>query len=84
MKIIKLTESTTKLKGTLFGDRVDRKQADVLDSLSQQIEEATEGEEILSIQYVEEKKISGRIGYDRSEIGFYDKTKAISAYVTLK
>lgn len=84
MKIIKLTESTTKPNGMLFADRIDRSQSEIFDSLSNRIEEATEGQEILSIQYVEEKKMSGRIGYDRSDIGFYEEVKAISAYITLK
>lgn len=84
MKIIKLTESTTKQIGFSFGDRVDRKEEEVLDSLAEQINEKTYGKEIIAIQYVENKRLSGRIGYDRSDIDIRSQTESITAYVTVK
>lgn len=84
MKIIKLTESTTKRNGFAFGDVVDRSEDEILTSLAEQIDEETYGKEIIAIQYVENKSLSGRIGYDRSDIDMRSRTTSITAYVTIK
>lgn len=84
MKIIKLTESTTQQIGFSFGDKVTITEEEVLSSLAEQINKETYGEEIITIQYVENKSLSGRIGYDRSEIGIRSKIESITAYVTIK
>lgn len=84
MEIIKMTEYTTKQNGFAFGDRVDRKEEEVLNSLAERINEETYGKEIIAIQYVENKSLSGRIGYDRSDIDIRSTTSSITAYVTIK
>lgn len=84
MKIIKLTESTTERNGFAFGDVVNRSEDEILTSLAEQIDEETYGKEIIAIQYVENKSLSGRIGYDRSDIDIRSKTESITAYVTIK
>ena len=84
MKIIKLTQSTTEQIGFSFGDKDDITEEEVLSSLAEQINEETYGKEIIAIQYVENKSLSGRIGYDRSDIEIRSKTESITAYVTIK
>lgn len=84
MKIIKLTESTTERNGFAFGDVVDRSEDEILTSLAEQIDEETYGKEIIAIQYVENKSLSGRIGYDRSDIDMRSTITSITAYITIK
>ena len=84
MKIIKLTQSTTEQIGFSFGDKDDITEEEVLSSLAEQINEETYGKEIIAIQYVENKSLSGRIGYNRSDIDIRSKIESITAYVTIK